>query len=289
MRPISIQTNATVREREVLAAALSQLRAALASDGEPPVVDLTDIEPNATAGPALVVTSLMADLETADSWSIQRAQIVARYEAMAASDDRLIFVMTLFRHVDPGLPNAAQLRLAIRRLNFLAVELSHQFGVFIIDLDRSLADIGGLRLHGDYRLSSPNALAAASRAIALDLLNVGLDDFAPLAAQTQARRAIEREPVLTGDDAPHAHALAAHVSRPVRAGGRVQHANFSGTNDDVGRTALLLKQVFTGKMALSQSLSLLTHVMRERGAKRSLELLRAAILRTPVLAKLRGS
>jgi len=67
----------------------------------------------------------------------------------------------------------------IRQLNRLAIDLSHDFGIGLIDIDRVLTFIGARRLRTDFRLGSAAAAEAAGFAIAQSLLAFGLDRSLP--------------------------------------------------------------------------------------------------------------
>ena len=78
----------------------------------------------------------------------------------------------------------------IARLNLFAAEISCETGCNVIDVDRALADIGAQVLQTDYRLGGPHAAEAVATNIALTLLSLGLDEYAPYEAQEAARAAI---------------------------------------------------------------------------------------------------
>ena len=134
------------------------------------------------AGPALAIASLLPEVEAAvQDWPAAEARLTQAYRALAQAGAQPLFLCTVFRHAPSDLGEAATaaLRLAIRRLNLLAVELSHATGLDIIDLDRAFADIGALKLRTDYRLTGPAAAEAAGRAISATILAAGLDDWTP--------------------------------------------------------------------------------------------------------------
>ena len=84
-------------------------------------------------------------------------------------------------------------RIRIRQLNLLAAELSQATNLQVIDLDRTLSDIGALTLQTDYRLGGTLAVAAVARCIALTLLTAGLDAHASYEVQEAARAAISAQ------------------------------------------------------------------------------------------------
>ena len=134
------------------------------------------------AAPAAAIASLLPEVEAAmHDWPAAEARITWDYRALAQGRAHKLFLCTVFRHVPPDLGEdaTAALRLAIRRLDLLAVELSHATGLNIIDLDRTLAHIGGLKLRTDYRLTGAAGTEAAARAISATLLAAGLDGLWP--------------------------------------------------------------------------------------------------------------
>jgi hypothetical protein len=103
-----------------------------------------------------------------------------------SADGAVVFLCTIFRHVASG-DSVEQSRLIrVRRLNLLAAELSRETGLFIIDIDRSLADIGAKKLHTDYRLNGQYASEAAAKFIALAVLSAGLDNYVSFEIQDAA-------------------------------------------------------------------------------------------------------
>ena len=69
-----------------------------------------------------------------------------------------------------------QQRIRIRRLNLLVTEISRETGLFVIDLDRELADIGANNLKTDYLLAGSLATAVAANCIAKTVISYGLDE-----------------------------------------------------------------------------------------------------------------
>jgi hypothetical protein len=89
-----------------------------------------------------------------------------------------VSICTVFRHVKgrAGQGAASPILERIRRLNRLVIELSHDFGVAVIDIDRAFAHVGGKNLQTDYRLSGDMAAELAGHTIATNLLSCGLDE-----------------------------------------------------------------------------------------------------------------
>ena len=81
----------------------------------------------------------------------------------------------------------------IRRLNLLAVELSHDLDAGVIDFDRQFADIGAQVLETSYRLEGAAAREIAAYVIVKTLLAAGaFDDHVPPETIEQARVMYDR-------------------------------------------------------------------------------------------------
>jgi hypothetical protein len=125
------------------------------------------------------LATALADLEA--PWVEVAANLRRRVERLSSMGPKLALI-TIFRHVAPDDDAVAAYRLLvrIRRLNLLAVDLSHEFGVCVVDLDRDFADIGAQALQTDFRLGGEAArrLAAWSlvRCLAANALD-GIVDF----------------------------------------------------------------------------------------------------------------
>jgi hypothetical protein len=103
----------------------------------------------------------------------------------------LAFVCTVFRYVtnmpEPGTPTArAKTVERIRLLNLLAMQLSHDTGVNVIDIDAALAHVGARRMRTDYRLAGPMGAEIAAYTMVLTILAVGLDNIVPPEIQERA-------------------------------------------------------------------------------------------------------
>ena len=188
---IAIEAVVDDGERPALVATAEQLDECLAAASESRrdirlafAPSLTAIDASAT----VIIASLLPE--------------VARDEPLSSTEERWrrelavlpaipIFLCTIFRHVPrngsgPSDPSATIER--IRRLNLLAVDLSHDCGAAIIDIDRAFAHLGARVLGTDYRLPGAVAAEIAAHTIAGSLLEVGLDD---VIAREVAQRAMK--------------------------------------------------------------------------------------------------
>jgi hypothetical protein len=80
----------------------------------------------------------------------------------------------------------------IRRVNFLAAQLSHELDINIIDFDRSLAHIGGRALDSDFRLQGAAAVQVATHVILSTFFAAGLDDFCSPELQEKSKAVYEQ-------------------------------------------------------------------------------------------------
>jgi hypothetical protein len=147
-------------------------------------------------GPALIVTSLLLEM-TEEPLAAIEARLRIAFAALIRDRVPAIFLCTVFRRIDPDAkakdPVAAGARMErIRRLNLLATELSHDFDINIIDLDRSFAHIGGRSLGTDFNLRGPTAVLAAKHVIVSTLFAAGLDDFCSPELQDAAKAIYEQ-------------------------------------------------------------------------------------------------
>jgi hypothetical protein len=139
---------------------------------------------------SVVITSLLAETDPdAAPWATVETRLRAAYLNLSSHPNLTVFICTVLRNVGAGDGAAARLG-RIRRLNLLAADISRETGLNVIDIDRTLADIGARALATDYRLGGPFASEVTAKSIALTFLVCGLDDYASYQAQEAARTAI---------------------------------------------------------------------------------------------------
>jgi len=190
--PLVIEAVVHKLERPALVAASRQLEVSLsaATGGAFPIAlsfgeSLSSIAPR--AGRAVVVTSLLLEIASKDELLRQtearwRDQLMSLPEPSAAS----AFICTIFRHVADRENSATTER--IRRLNLMAVQLSHDTGAGIIDIDRIFAYFGARLLQTDYRLGGAIAAELAGHTIVSEILSGGLDGFLSPSIQERAKK-----------------------------------------------------------------------------------------------------
>lgn len=196
--PIHIEILADESERPAMIAGAEQLGEALAaaSGGRRWALHLglRDPwgEPMAQPAPTAVILSLLPEVARLDEPAAEtEARWRARLQRLQALDAP-VFVCTVFRGLRAGGGPRTDPRTLerIRRLNRLAVTLSHELGALVIDFDRAMAHIGAQALQSGYRPSGVVAAEVGGHTVAWALLSYGLDAVADPALQEQARAAL---------------------------------------------------------------------------------------------------
>jgi len=190
--PIVIEAEVDVREQPLVVAAAHQLSEALhaAANVDWPI-RLTLHAPGELAGVApcaVALLSLLAEAERDDPLDATAARWRARTQTLVAGG-AAVLIMTVFRAVPQWRADAAAAaRLErIRRLDRLALDLSHDLGASVVDIDRAFAHIGARTMGTDYRLGGRIAAEVAAHAVVLCLLSLGLDEVIPPEVQERAR------------------------------------------------------------------------------------------------------
>jgi hypothetical protein len=190
--PIMIEAEADEAERPAILAGAQQLAEALAAaTGAEWPIHLRFWPPGETvvisAPGAVLVLSLLPEVGRDEPFAETEARWRARL-ADLVTGSAPVLICTVFRHVaERRSEDGARVIERIRRLNRMAAELSHDFGVSVIDIDRAFAHIGGRTLQTDYRLSGRLAAEVGGHVLAWTLLALGLDDVIPPDVQERAR------------------------------------------------------------------------------------------------------
>lgn len=279
MNRIRIRSWATGDERPVLAGAIDDLlrSAALAEQLEvshEPAPDLADLQGSAAGTVCVVSLAAFADAEQAP-WDNTEAGLRALCADLAERGCPT-FVMTVFRRVADRTSQAGHdMLVRIRRLNLLATELSREYGVFVVDIDRVLAAVGGLALGGDFRLRSAAAAQLASEELALALASHGLEEALPFEAQEKIRSAIEVRRA-----SPRLIASLSPSDVVTMAGGamrRRQRVSIAIDADQENHVGWLTRQVLSGRIGWREAVNRLTMAIRRRGLRESVRLLASAM------------
>ncbi|MFI4976874.1 MAG: hypothetical protein ACHP84_20260 [Caulobacterales bacterium] len=191
---LAVEALTHAAERAALIAGMEQLAEVLgAAAGRPWPVRLNFRPPGsevpAEVAPNVVIASLMPDVDRADETPAETESRWRTYLVKLQHAGAPVLMLTVFRRLanraNAGVPSPLLER--IRQLNRMALELSHDLGVGVIDIDRAFAHIGGRALQTDYRLIGVQAAEVAGHTIAWSLLSFGLDRVVDPEIQEQAK------------------------------------------------------------------------------------------------------
>jgi hypothetical protein len=258
-----------------LAAALSQAAGAARACEPTFVGDLAALE--AAPDDAIILTSMLAQMDRLDDpWDVVEQEVRAAYATLCERGVP-VMICTILRHVPMSEDRAQveQLRVRIRRLNLLTIEISQALGAFVIDLDRILADVGALRLQTDFRLGGPAAIDLCGQSVALCLVTNALDDHAPFDQQDAAKATLLKYQPMIG--------LPAEIRPPdmVSLGKGRRKQTVATVIDTVqeNHVGWLIGQVLKRHISPGEAAGRLIQAVRRRGARESAALLVSGVAR----------
>jgi len=228
---------------------------------------------NADIAGSIIVASLGLEVDAPERWEEAEPRLRKGYAGLC-EPGHPVFICTVLRHAGAGDSIALRRRVRIRRLNLLAAELSREYGAFVIDIDRKLADVGARRLGTDYTLQGEAAGKLASDVIAMEIVLNGLDGFVSVEMQDRAK-------ALLVESKSNATLLEIRPSNLV-AIGQGRHKQIVTTvvdSDQQSHADLLIHRVLQGQISLSQALEKLHQAIRSRGARQSLAMLASGVAR----------
>jgi len=271
---------AVVRACEVLAASLKE------ASGGPWAVEArffaTLGEIPAGEQPAFLIASLSRDVPRADASLVEiEARWREELQALVAARPQPVFLCTVFRHIDPfpaaGAASVPVMRERICRLNLMAARLSQATGVNIIDVDRSLAQIGARNLGTDWRLAGADAEQMTGHLTARMLLADCPEEIVSFDIQELAKESVARRlAMLRCSPGPIHAASAAHAYS-------LSHQVFVpqiGPLDSIRRG--LIRDITADRFGVARTVAILTRNMAKLGHRNV-----AAILRRYALRQLR--
>ena len=231
---------------------------------------------------AIIVSSFLPELEAKDEPWPQTAERLRKAYAALSQRGSPVFVCTILRHVvsedEPEIAEA--LRIRIRRLNLLAAEISHTTGVYVIDLDRDLADIGARRLQTDYRLAGNVAAGMAGHFIALTLMRNGFDASVSYEVQDAATAILSSgRPALPGSDSATPGVTVRKNLAAMGRGRRKQIVSNVIHMVDENNVGWLIRQVRQGAIGPGEAFQRLVSAIRRRGLRESLALVTAGLFK----------
>lgn len=235
--------------------------------------------------PSIIITSLLLETDNyQEDWMELEGRLRSRYAALAEDAASIVFVTTVFRHISEG--DAAQrqlLRLRIRRLNRLAADLSREYGIMVIDLDRDLADIGGLRLRTDYRLGGEYAEQVAARSMARAIVSAGLDNHVPFELQILVQEALAKDQF--GFLAPAATEVAPSNVLVLKSGRQKQAVITIVNTSSESHAGWLFHLLLSGQYSFKDAFMKLKSSVAKRGLRASILMLVAAAKAAPIAHK----
>jgi hypothetical protein len=189
-------------EQASLRHAAELLTSSLSAASDAPVLVSCQFEPSLDSlalksdDPCVKIASLLPEVTNFEKpWPDVAIRLRQTFQNLIYDDGPVLFLSTVFRHVPLSDSAAVSKRIRIRRLNLFAAEISRETGACVIDLDRSLADIGAKRLDTDYRLGGSHATEAAAKYTALAVIAGGLDAFVPFEVQDAAKEIIANQTI----------------------------------------------------------------------------------------------
>ncbi len=232
--------------------------------------------------PTMLVTSLAPELEKlSEPWPEAETRLRSAYATLCAGSIP-VFTCTILRHVGPDVETklAEALRLRIRRLNLLAAEMSRELGLFVVDLDRAVADAGARQFQTDYRLGGEAAAAMAGHFMALTLLTNGLDAVVPFEIQDAAREFLTScRPAIAGvERAPGELTLKKDLLALGHGRRKQTVATVAYTVED-NYAGWLVGQVLRGTIGPGEAMQRLVQAVRRRGVKESAAMLASGLSR----------
>jgi hypothetical protein len=279
--PIVMGARVVAVERPIIELAVRQLEASLnAASASGFSIRIEFIDPETVAPPVgarIVLISLRAEaIRLAEPWLETERRLRGQCKALL-DNNAIVFVCAVFRHVSPGHDMSREKRIRIRRLNLLVTEISRETGLFVIDLDRELADIGANNLKTDYLLAGPLATAVAANCIAKTVLSYGLDDYVPFEIQDGAKPLLEHyRPTIVNSE------MSASQERPLNfiatGSGRRTQIVSTVVDTDQNRHAGALVQLFLRRqISIQEALAKLRQSVARRGLRSSSALFLAGI------------
>jgi hypothetical protein len=277
--PLEIVAYVAESEKPIVRRAAEEVARAVGTASREPLdchcrfIESTDelVHPN---GRTIVVASLLRDVDCADAWPATEQRLHAMYAALAAGGTPT-FICTVFRHVGRSNDDAADAErlLRVRRLNLLAMELSRLTGAYVVDLDRALADIGGLRLETNYRLEGRIAADHAAYVIAGSLIADALDGVVSVEVQNGATAILESTRPELDDPGGNRELTLLPSAVPIGSGRRSRSAKPILVTVQTSRVDTVLRNVLRGSIGPREIGSRLMRALRQRGLRTTTYLL----------------
>jgi hypothetical protein len=283
---VTIPVKAVVdgHEEAAVRLACARLEGSLSAASGAPVVVPCTFEPTLdaleTTQACVVIASLLAEVANhGEPWPAVERRLRQGYQRLAARENVVVFICTVLRHVSAS-EEAGQgesKRVRIRRLNLLAAEISRETGIYVIDLDRNLADMGAGPLQTDYRLGGGHASEAAAKFIALAVISAGLDTFVPFEVQDRAKATVSELQI----DLPSRQVAAPDIKPSnvlaLGTGRRKQVVQTVVDTNTESHTGWLLQLMLSRQFGIADAVTKLKDSIARRGWRASLLMILAAL------------
>ncbi len=176
-------------ERPMIRAAAHQLSAAVSAVlGSPWPVSVVAADCADGVPPGSIwIASLIEDVRRSERIEATMQRWRERIEGWSRHGAPRILLTTLFRSVPLSTDDQTSLE-RLRRLNRMAIALSCETGIEIVDIDRLFSWCGARSLETDYRCRGQRAAELGGHAIAAAIFAAGLDDFLPADVQENANK-----------------------------------------------------------------------------------------------------
>jgi hypothetical protein len=282
---IILQAIVDDNEQPAIRQAAEQLQSSLtAAAGRPVAVRCIfaghpDALDDTVENPIIIASLLPEVVHYKETWPDVERRLRATYEVLSKKNGATLFLCSVLRHVAPcGGDDETELKLIrIRRLNLLVAELSRQFGAYVIDIDRNLADLGARALETDYRLKGPYASGAAAKCIALAIISAGLDSCVAFEVQDAAKLIVAGSelalavPLVVTPDIIPTNILS------LGAGRRKQVVATVVDTDNENHATWLVRLILTRQFGMRDAFAKLRHSVARRGMRSSATMLLAAL------------
>jgi hypothetical protein len=231
---------------------------------------------NPSGEACVVIASLLPEVANYQQpWAGVADRLSNAFRTLASVEQAPVFLCTVFRHVRGSAADPQSRLVRIRRLNLLAAELSRETGLFVVDLDRCLADIGGAKIEADYRLDSDNATKVVGREMALAIVSAGLDAYVAFEVQDAAKSTLSQTELgLAASKATEA--LPSNVLA-LGSGRRKQVVATVVDTDEESHVGWLFHLLLTGRLSPKEAVAKLFQSIASRGLKASSAMVFGAI------------
>jgi hypothetical protein len=231
---------------------------------------------------SLCIASLIPEVDKiGEAWPLTEKRLRASYAALAQKGVP-VFVCTVLRHLSAEIEmtQADAMLLRVRRLNLLAAQLSLELGLYVVDVDRVLADGGARRFATDYRLTGGPATEVVAHFIATTVVTHGLEAVAPVEIHDTAREfLLAARPEIPGLDRPVTGTTLKKDLVALGRGRQRQSVAAVAQTVEQNYAGWLVRQVLRGSIGPAEAMQRLVNSVRRRGVRGSATMLASGLSR----------